>query len=222
MDGAAQGSASGASDPADTVAQDECSQAIAKVAEAVQRAAVRHVGPCRHTRSELRRRSERVDPVMWTCMRVKRSGARSKKTHSLTPVPNRIYSFTTWTPASPVVPCSSSLAGPTLEEKDACLEALMEQQDWDDAFPNRWPGPRQARSTTTTKSRRCSPCRYGSRQHRPTSGRRHQQSKRLWCSSAQNRHHHRALSAGQYDTPRKGRHLAMVGFDRFARQASSR
>ena len=45
------------------------------------------------------------------------------------------------TSAGPLVPYPSSLVAPTLGEKNACLEALMEQQDGDDAPTNRWPGP---------------------------------------------------------------------------------
>ena len=37
---------------------------------------------------------------------------------------------------------------PTIGEKDACLEALMEQQDWDDVSPNLWPGPDAAELNT--------------------------------------------------------------------------
>ena len=42
------------------------------------------------------------------------------------------------TSAGTLVLCPGSLLAPTTGEKDACLEALMEQQDWDEASTNRW------------------------------------------------------------------------------------
>ena len=69
------------------------------------------------------------------------------------------------------------------------LEALMEQQDWDDPLPQTVGlGQMQPSSTTTTKSRRRSPCWHESMQPRPTSGRQHQGNHRFPTTLEEKRH----------------------------------
>ena len=43
----------------------------------------------------------------------------------------------------------AALWAPTTGRKDACVEALMEQQDWDEAAANRWPVQMPSQTTTS-------------------------------------------------------------------------
>ena len=65
----------------------------------------------------------------------------------------------------------AALWAPTDGEKDSRLEALLEQQDWDDALADRWPGLDATELNNDHQISPTQPMKDESKQLRPTSAR---------------------------------------------------